>query len=75
MIMKKEDIQKEVSNRRWMFYAILSAILASLTAILGKVGIIGVESNLGTAIRTIVVLIMAWIIVFVTHKHYEDDNP
>ena len=71
MIMKKEDIQKEVSNRRWMFYAILSAILASLTAILGKVGIIGVESNLGTAIRTIVVLIMAWIIVFVTHKQHE----
>lgn len=71
MIMKKEDIQKEVSNRRWMFYAILSAILASLTAILGKVGIIGVESNLGTAIRTIVVLIMAWIIVFVTRKQHE----
>ena len=71
MIMKKEDIQKEVSNSRWMFYAILSAILASLTAILGKVGIIGVESNLGTAIRTIVVLIMAWIIVFVTHKQHE----
>ena len=66
MIMKKEDIQKEVSNRRWMFYAILSAILASLTAILGKVGIIGVVSNLGTAFRSLVVQILAWFLVVVS---------
>lgn len=70
MITKKEGTQKQVS-RRWMFYAILSAVFASLTAILGKVGIVGVESNLGTAIRTIVVLIMAWIVVFVTKKQHE----
>ena len=51
------------SGRGWLFYAAGSAIFASLTAILGKVGISGVESNLGTAIRTVVVLIMAWLLV------------
>ena len=50
----------------WMLYAFGSAVFASLTAILGKAGIQGVESNLGTAIRTIVVLVMAWVMVFVT---------
>ena len=49
-----------------MLFAILSAIFASLTAILGKVGIEGVDSNLGTAIRTTVVLLMAWLMVFAT---------
>ncbi len=53
---------------RWLIYAALSAVFASLTAILGKIGIQGVESNLGTAIRTVVVLIMAWLVVFVTNK-------
>ena len=57
-------------NNRWMIYASLSAIFASLTSILAKVGIEGVESNLGTAIRTVVVLIMAWIIVFITGKQH-----
>ena len=52
----------------WLFYAVLSAVFASLTAILGKVGIAGVESNLGTAIRTLVVLVMAWLIVFLQGK-------
>lgn len=47
----------------WLVYALLSAVFASLTSILGKVGIEGVESNLGTAIRTVVVLIMAWMLV------------
>ncbi|MBD5454861.1 MAG: EamA family transporter, partial [Lachnospiraceae bacterium] len=56
------------NNMGWLFYALGSAIFASLTAILGKVGITDVESNLGTAIRTCVVLIMAWIMVFVTGK-------
>lgn len=51
-----------------MFYAIGAAVFASLTSILGKVGIEGVDSTLGTAIRTVVVLIMAWIVVFVTGK-------
>lgn len=50
----------------WLLYAILSAVFASLTAILGKVGISGIDSNLGTAVRTVVVLIMAWVVVFVT---------
>lgn len=52
----------------WLLFAILSAVFASLVAILGKVGIDGVESNLGTAIRTVVVLIMSWSMVFVTGK-------
>ena len=57
-----------------MFYAILSAVFASLTSILRKIGISGIESNLGTAIRTIVVLIMAWIVVFVTKKQGDIKN-
>lgn len=52
----------------WLVFAVLSAVFASLTAILGKVGIEGVESNLGTAIRTIVVLVMSWGMVAVTGK-------
>ena len=55
-------------GKGWMFYAFGSAIFASLTSILGKIGIEGVESNLGTAIRTAVVLVMAWIMVLVTGK-------
>lgn len=55
----------------WLAYAAGSAFFASLTAILGKVGISGVESNLGTAIRTCVVLVMAWVMVFVTGKQRE----
>lgn len=70
MIVKKET-DKEVKGRGWLFYAVLSAVFASLTSILGKIGISGVASNLGTAIRTVVVLIMAWIMVFVTKKQDE----
>jgi len=70
MIQKKQIEQTEPRNNRWIIYAFLSAIFASLTSILGKIGIEGVESNLGTAIRTIVVLIMAWLIVFVTGKQH-----
>ena len=55
-------------GRSWIVYAFGSALFASLTAILGKVGILGVESNLGTAIRTAVVLVMAWGMVLVTGK-------
>ena len=51
----------------WMIFAVLSAVFAALTAILAKVGIEGVNSNLATAIRTIVVVIMAWGMVFLTH--------
>ncbi len=65
MIQKKEgSVQK--SGKGWFLYAVLSAVFASLTAILGKLGIAEVESNLGTAIRTGVVLIMAWVVVFAT---------
>ena len=69
MIQKKEEEQKEVKNKAWLIYAVLSAVCASLTSILAKIGIENVESNLGTAIRTIVVLIMAWLIVFLQKKH------
>ena len=70
MIERKDDNKQEKDNK-WLIFAFASAIFASLTSILGKVGIEGVESNLGTAIRTIVVLIMAWLVVFVTKKQGE----
>lgn len=69
MIQKKnvsENTQKSVGS--WFLFAAGSALFASLTSILGKVGMEGINSNLGTAIRTIVVLVMAWIVVFVTGK-------
>ena len=71
MIEKKKAPSGEEQQEKghaWLFYAFGSAFFASLTSILGKVGIEGVESNLGTAIRTIVVLVMAWVVVFVTGK-------
>lgn len=67
MVEKKQRVEKRES-RSWMIYAILSAVFAALTSILAKVGISGVESNLGTAIRTAVVLVMAWGIVFARGK-------
>lgn len=69
MITKKENADAgEKSGKSWLFYAVLSAVFAAATSILGKVGMQGISSNLGTAIRTAVVLIMAWIVVFVTGK-------
>lgn len=68
MIEKKDVEQKEGQKKSWFLYAAGSAIFASLTSILGKIGISGVESNLGTAIRTAVVLLMAWVMVFVAGK-------
>ncbi|MEY8393960.1 EamA family transporter [Lachnospiraceae bacterium 45-P1] len=65
---KRTNLSKLEEGNRWFFYAVGSAVFASLTSILGKVGISGVESNLGTAIRTAVVLLMAWLMVFVTGK-------
>ena len=56
------------SQRGWLIYAVLAAVFAAATAILAKIGIEGVESNLGTAIRTVVVLIMAWVVVFMQGK-------
>ena len=72
MIQKKEtaDEPEKPKGRSWLIYALLSTVFASLTAILGKVGIEGVESNLGTAIRTCVVLVMAWVVVFVKGKQH-----
>ena len=72
MIQKKEETSNQIPERKtWLFYAVLSAVFASLTSILGKIGIENVESNLGTAIRTGVVLIMAWIVIFVTGKRHK----
>ena len=70
MIEKKKNIEEKVPRRGWLIYAVLSAVFASLTSILGKVGIDGVESNLGTAIRTAVVLAMSWLIVFIKGKQH-----
>jgi len=63
------DAEPAEDRRSWIIFACLSAFFAALTSILGKIGIEGVESNLGTAIRTVVVLLMAWIIVFAQKKH------
>lgn len=70
MIERKSTGNTEI-RRAWLPYAVASAVFAALTSILAKVGITGVESNLGTAIRTGVVLVMAWIIVFAKGKQSE----
>lgn len=64
LMIEKKDVQAKEQKKGWFIYAVLAAVFAALTSILAKVGITGVESNLGTAIRTGVVLVMAWIIVF-----------
>lgn len=72
MIEKKDvEIKDFQGGAGWIFYAAGSAFFASLTAILGKIGISGVESNLGTAIRTCVVLVMAWLMVGIQKKQKE----
>lgn len=71
MITRKKETESTSSDKSWLMYAILSAVFASLTSILGKVGISGIDSNLGTAIRTSVVLVMAWLMVFVKNKQSE----
>ena len=68
LMIEKKESTGETKSAAWLWYALGSAVFASLTAILGKVGISGVESNLGTAIRTGVVLVMSWLMVFVTGK-------
>jgi transporter family protein len=62
---------KEAIAVQWVVYALLSALFAALTSILAKIGIENVNSNLATAVRTVVVLLMAWGIVFVTGKQHE----
>lgn len=71
MMNRKEDVKSNSLDKSWLIYAILSAVFASLTSILGKIGISGIDSNLGTAIRTSVVLVMAWLMVFVKNKQSE----
>lgn len=71
MIAKKETGSKQVQSGSWLLFAVLSAVFASLTSIFGKIGVENVESNLGTAIRTVVVLAMAWLMVFVSGKQHE----
>lgn len=72
MMIQKKDTGEEsgIKKKSWIIYAFGSAVFASLTSILGKVGLENVNSNLGTGIRTVVVLIMAWIVVFVTGKQH-----
>lgn len=73
MMITKKDIETDSERKSggWLIYAVLSAVFASLTSVLGKIGIEGINSNLGTAIRTTVVLFMAWGMVFVTGKQKE----
>ena len=68
LMVEKKQREAKKEGKSWMVYAILAAVFAALTSILAKMGISGVESNLGTAIRTGVVLIMAWVIVFARGK-------
>lgn len=68
LMIEKKQVNGEQKSRAWLVYALLSAVFAALTSILAKVGISGVESNLGTAVRTGVVLVMAWLIVFMKKK-------
>jgi transporter family protein len=68
LMVEKKKREEKRESKMWMLYAVLAAVFAALTSILAKLGISGVESNLGTAIRTGVVLIMAWVIVFARGK-------
>ena len=74
LMVEKKQSETVKESRTWMLYAVLAAVFASLTSILAKMGISGVESNLGTAIRTGVVLIMAWVIVFARGKQAQLKN-
>ena len=65
LMIEKKAVTKGAGGKGWIVYAVLSAVFAALTSVLAKLGISGVESNLGTVIRTAVVLLMAWLIVFI----------
>lgn len=71
MIARKGGDKNQVRSRSWLLFAVLSAVFASLTSIFEKIGVENIESNLGTAIRTVVVLAMAWVMVFVSGKQRE----
>lgn len=68
LMIEKKPATVEEKDNRWLLYAVLSAVFAALTSILAKIGITGIESNLATAIRTGVVLVMSWLIVFAKGK-------
>ena len=68
MVLPQRGAPKQEARRGWLFFAFGSALFAALTGILGKLGIEGVPSNLGTAIRTVVVLFFAWLMVFLTGR-------
>lgn len=74
MIEKHDNSENKTEKSDWLIWALLSAVFASLTSILGKIGISDVNSTLGTAIRTFVVLIMAWIAVLVTKSGNGAEN-
>ena len=74
LMVEKKKREEKRESKTWMLYAVLAAVFAALTSILAKMGISGVESNLGTAIRTGVVLIMAWVIVFARGKQAQLKN-
>jgi Predicted membrane protein len=71
MIQKKENAKEAVKGSKWFLYAVFSAVFSSMTAILGKIGVENVNSNLATAIRTVVILMLAWGIVFGLKKQSE----
>lgn len=70
-MIEKKGTDKKAESGKWIVYAILSAVFAALTSILAKIGVDGVESNLPTGIRTSVVLVMAWLIVFIKGEHVQ----
>lgn len=71
LMIEKKQASEERHGACWLPFAVMSAVFAALTSILGKIGIDGVESNLGTSICTAVVLVMAWLMVIVTRKTHE----
>lgn len=71
LMIEKKAADTKAADFKWIIFAVLSAVFASLTSVLAKIGITGVESNLATAVRTVVVLIMAWGIVFTRGEHKE----
>lgn len=68
LLIEKKEVEEKAENRIWILYAVLSAAFAALTAILAKIGISGVESNLATAVRTVIVLAFAWVTVLAQGK-------
>ncbi len=75
LMITKEQVKKtKPQSKSWLLFAFLSAVFTSLTSIFGKIGVENVESNLGTAIRTIVVLVMAWLMVFITGEQKDIKN-